>query len=119
MIRRAVEAFQLLGIPQDSDRDTIAHAYRRLARTVHPDVSADAEAGERFANLAEAYRVATSALALEAPPACGGQPPPDIPVGDAVAVRRLGVPQPNEAPIIAGPVRIRPSSDHRERQRHG
>ena len=44
MNRRAVEAFQLLGIPRDSDRNTIAHAYRQLARATHPDVSSDADA---------------------------------------------------------------------------
>ena len=83
MNRRAVEAFQLLGIPRDSDRDTIAHAYRRLARAVHPDVSAEADAAERFANLAEAYRVAATAPALQ----------PTMPACDAVPIRRLGVPR--------------------------
>ena len=108
MNRRAVEAFQLLGIPRDSDRDTIAHAYRRLARAVHPDVSAEADAAERFANLAEAYRIATTAPHQ-----------PTMPVGDAVPIRRPGVPHAQGAPIVAGPVRISPSSDPGERQRHG
>ena len=109
MDRRSVEAFQLLGIPRDSDRDTIAHAYRRLARTVHPDLSADADAAERFANLAEAYRIAIAAPSHQTA----------VPTGEAVPVRRPGMPPAQEAPIIAGPVRIRLSSDHRERQRHG
>ena len=109
MNRRDVEAFELLGIPRDSDRDTIAHAYRRLARTVHPDVSTDAEASERFANLADAYRIATTSPAHQA----------EGPVGEAVPVWRPGVPHAQEAPIVAGPVRISPSSDHAERQRHG
>lgn len=109
MNRRAVEAFQLLGIPRDSDRDTIAHAYRRLARAVHPDVSAETDAAERFANLAEAYRIATTSPAHQ----------PAVPAGEAVPVRRPGVPPVQEAPIIAGPVRVSPSSDHGERQRHG
>ena len=109
MNRTAVEAFQLLGIPRDSDRDTIAHAYRRLARAVHPDVSAEAGAAERFANLAAAYRIATTAPAHRSP----------MPAGDAVPVRRPGVPRAQGAPIVAGPVRISPSSDHGERRRHG
>jgi len=109
MNRRAVEAFQLLGIPRDSDRDTIAHAYRRLARTVHPDLSADADAAERFADLAEAYRIATAAPSRQAA----------VPAGEAVPVRPRDVPTAQEAPIIAGPVRIWQSSDHPERQRHG
>ena len=105
----AIEAFQLLGIPRDSDRDTIAHAYRRLARAVHPDVSAEADAAERFANLADAYRIATTAPAHQ----------PAVLAGDEVPIRRPGVPNAQEAPIVAGPVRISPSPDCGERQRHG
>jgi hypothetical protein len=109
MNRRAVEAFQLLGIPRDSDRDAIAHAYRRLARAVHPDVSAEADACERFANLAEAYRIATTAPVNH----------PAVPPGAAIPIRRPGVPYVREALIVAGPVRVSPSSAQRERQRRG
>ena len=108
MDRRAVEAFQLLGIPRDSDRSAIAHAYRRLARAIHPDVSADADAAERFASLAEAYRIATAAPEpqRDAPPAFD-----EVPVRPAWSAP--------EAPIVAGPVRIRRSTDHDGTRRHG
>ena len=110
MDRRAIEAFQLLGIPRDSDRSAIAHAYRRLARAIHPDVSADANAAERFANLAEAYRIATMTPAprRDAPSHC-----------DEVPVRWVGVRSTQDMPIVAGPVRIRRSTDHDGGRRHG
>jgi curved DNA-binding protein CbpA len=40
-------AFELLGIAVTSDQDVVNRAFRRLARTVHPDVSADPEAARR------------------------------------------------------------------------
>jgi hypothetical protein len=64
MDRRRTEAFQVLGVPADSDAEAVAHAYRRLARLTHPDVSADPEAAARFATLAAAYRLASQAAAV-------------------------------------------------------
>ena len=61
MDKGRADAFQVLGIPADSDAEAVAHAYRRLARVTHPDVSADPEAANRFATLAAAYRLATQA----------------------------------------------------------
>lgn len=61
--RRA--AFRLLGIPAGSDMEAVVHAYRRLARVTHPDVSRDPEAADRFATLTAAYRLASQ------PPAQG------------------------------------------------
>lgn len=106
---RAVEAFQLLGIPPDSDRDAITHAYRRLARTVHPDVSADADATQRFVALAEAYRIATTAPAGRLAAPAGGEVP----------VRWTGGQSMQDAPIVAGPVRVGPPSAQGEGRRHG
>src|ERR1044072_8228810 len=111
MDRRAIEAFELLGIPEDSDRNTIAHAYRQLARTTHPDVSADRDASERFAILTEAYRIAANA-----PTQNGAASTPDG-GGAEVPVRRAC--STHEPPIVAGPVRIRPSSDHAGGHRRG
>src|SRR4051794_17893147 len=51
------EAFRLLGVAADSDAATVAHAYRRLARATHPDLSPDPDAGRRFATLTAAYRL--------------------------------------------------------------
>jgi len=111
MDRRAIEAFELLGIPEGSDRDTIARAYRRLARTTHPDVSADRDASERFASLTEAYRIAASA------PAQTGAASTPADVGVGVPVRRAW--STHEPPIVAGPVRVRPLSDHVGGHRRG
>lgn len=57
MDSRRVEAFGLLGIPADSDQNAVAHAYRRLARATHPDVSDDPDAADRFAAVATAYQL--------------------------------------------------------------
>jgi hypothetical protein len=111
MDRRAIEAFELLGVPEDSDRNTIAHAYRRLARTMHPDVSADHDASERFTSLTEAYHIAASAPARTAAASAQAD------VGSEVPVRRAW--STHEAPIVAGPVRVRPSSDHAGGHRRG
>lgn len=64
--RRA--AFRLLGIPAGSDQEAVVHAYRRLARVTHPDVSTDPEAADRFATLTAAYRLVSQ------PPSPGPDP---------------------------------------------
>lgn len=57
MDRKRGEAFGVLGIPADSDQDAVVHAYRRLARATHPDVSNDPDAADRFATVAAAYQL--------------------------------------------------------------
>jgi hypothetical protein len=57
MDRSRAEAFRVLGIPVDSDRDAVARAYRTLARATHPDISDDPDAADRFATVAAAYRL--------------------------------------------------------------
>jgi hypothetical protein len=59
MEKQLDEALQVLGIPADSDRQTVTGAYRRLARATHPDVSPNPDAAERFATVAAAYRLVT------------------------------------------------------------
>jgi len=49
--------YEVLGVPRDADHDTIRRAYRRLARTYHPDLNADSDAEDRFKELGEAYEV--------------------------------------------------------------
>jgi len=52
--------YWLLGVSADAPRETIIHAYRRRARTSHPDVRPhDPEAALRFRMLTEAYHVLT------------------------------------------------------------
>jgi curved DNA-binding protein len=53
--------YEVLGVPRDADQDTIRRAYRKLARTFHPDLNADSDAEERFKELGEAYEVLSDA----------------------------------------------------------
>ena len=80
--------YQTLGVARDAGAEDIKRAYRKLARKYHPDVSKEADASERMAEVNEANavlsdpekRAAYDALA-DAPrrsgPGAGGfQPPP-------------------------------------------
>lgn len=46
-----------LGVDRKATQDQIKHAYRKLARKYHPDVSKEKNAEEQFKNLQEAYEV--------------------------------------------------------------
>jgi len=49
--------YEVLGVPRDADQDAIRRAYRKLARTYHPDVNSDSDAEDRFKEVGEAYEV--------------------------------------------------------------
>ena len=49
--------YKTLGVERSAGQDEIKRAYRRLARKYHPDVSAEADAGDRFKEVSEAYEV--------------------------------------------------------------
>lgn len=50
--------YRTLGVPRDADLPTIKSAYRRLAKTLHPDHNpGDAAAEQRFKEVTEAYQV--------------------------------------------------------------
>lgn len=49
--------YAILGVDRKASQDDIKHAYRRLARKYHPDVSKETNAEEKFKNLQEAYEV--------------------------------------------------------------
>ena len=52
------DLYQLLGVTRDASRDEIAQAWRRRARTEHPDSRpGDAAAADRFRALAAAWQV--------------------------------------------------------------
>jgi molecular chaperone DnaJ len=53
--------YEILGVPRDADDSTIKKAFRQLAREMHPDVSADPAAEEKFRDVAEAYEVLSDA----------------------------------------------------------
>jgi hypothetical protein len=138
--RRAVDsqladALRVLGIPADSDRERVTHAYRRLARATHPDVSPDPNAAERFAAVADAYRLASassghsrasgsaaapSESSLLRPPPPRSYRPGDVtddwaPAGSGLGRDRLPAAvspylraeYPGRPPIVAGPVMVR------------
>jgi len=49
--------YEILGVPRSATQDDVKHAYRKLARKYHPDVSKDPDAELRFKELGEAYAV--------------------------------------------------------------
>ncbi len=50
--------YRLLEVDKDADQPTIKKSYRRLAQKLHPDANPDdAEAGEHFKDISEAYSV--------------------------------------------------------------
>src|SRR3954471_24346544 len=55
MARR--DFYEVLGVGRDASPDDIQSAYRKLARTYHPDVNKDPLAEDRFKELSEAYDV--------------------------------------------------------------
>lgn len=49
--------YEVLGVPRTAGQDEIQRAYRKLARTYHPDVNSDPAAEDRFKDISEAYDV--------------------------------------------------------------
>lgn len=49
--------YEVLGVPRTASQEEIQRAYRKLARTYHPDVNRDPSAEDRFKEIAEAYQV--------------------------------------------------------------
>jgi molecular chaperone DnaJ len=57
--------YELLGVPRTASDVEIKRAFRRLARELHPDVSDEPDAGERFREVAEAYQVLSNSETRE------------------------------------------------------
>ena len=98
-------ALAVLGLSGEASAREITQAYRRLAKTTHPDVTGplDHDAARRFAALADAYRVLTpNSISNSASPSGSRKEsvPPQRPV--PVVVRFV------RSPVCAGPVRITP-----------
>ena len=49
--------YDALGVSRSASSEEIQQAYRKLARTYHPDVNSDPAAAERFKQIGEAYQV--------------------------------------------------------------
>lgn len=49
--------YEVLGVSRNANKDELKKAYRGLARLYHPDVNKDADAGEKFKEINEAYEV--------------------------------------------------------------
>ncbi|GAB3115182.1 molecular chaperone DnaJ [Janibacter alkaliphilus] len=49
--------YEDLGVSRDASKDDIKRAYRKLARTLHPDVNPGPEAEEKFKRVSQAYDV--------------------------------------------------------------
>lgn len=52
-----LDYYDVLGVPETADAEQIQLAFRRLARKLHPDVSGEAGADERFREVSAAYSV--------------------------------------------------------------
>lgn len=51
--------YKVLGVSPESNEDEIKKAYRKLALKFHPDKNSDADAEDRFKEIAEAYEILT------------------------------------------------------------
>jgi curved DNA-binding protein len=49
--------YEVLDVPRTASQDDIQRAYRKLARSYHPDVNSDPGAEDRFKEISEAYDV--------------------------------------------------------------
>lgn len=79
------DPYGVLGVDKDASDDDIRRAYRKLARTHHPDVSKDADAEERFKEIGEAYALLSDAerrAEWDQFGAAGPPPPGAGPFGD-------------------------------------
>jgi hypothetical protein len=103
-VRRALD---LLGAPADAQPAELTRVYRQQARRLHPDLSGDPEATERFRALNAAYRLALHA-AVAADRLRRRTPVPDASEPPA------GAPTPGDGVwVVAGPVRVQAATSPR------
>ncbi|HEY7043151.1 MAG TPA: DnaJ domain-containing protein [Nocardioidaceae bacterium] len=128
-------ALELLDVGADANPGQVAEAYRRKARTAHPDVNDAPDAVASFQDLAAAYRIALEAARRHETAeririgTSGLRPPDETLVGaDDVPTHHdpplvLGVVEDQPAPrgrsatstpLVAGPVVIHPPASNTE-----
>jgi hypothetical protein len=76
---RTLDAWRVLGLPSTPTIEAVKHAYRGLAKSLHPDAAGGTGRPAAFARLTEAYEVALAeALAANrhGAPATSSTPPP-------------------------------------------
>jgi curved DNA-binding protein CbpA len=111
---RRVAALAVLGLPARATGQQITDAYRRLARTTHPDATGrtDTAAGRRFAEISDAYHLLTDdpaaeqAVAQGEPTSAGRTAGTGGSPGQPRRTRWRGRDRPGRPPIVAGPVTI-------------
>jgi DnaJ-class molecular chaperone len=54
-VRSVLAAYAILGLPPDAPFADARHAYRSLARKLHPDVNGSPRAAEQYAEIRGAY----------------------------------------------------------------
>ncbi len=77
----APDFYETLGVGREAKADEIQRAYRKLARTYHPDVNKDPGAERRFQEISEAYDVLSDPETRRRYDAFGAefrQVPPDV-----------------------------------------
>ena len=51
--------YEVLGVSKSANKDEIKKAYRKFSKQYHPDLNKEADADEKFKEIAEAYEVLT------------------------------------------------------------
>ena len=76
------DLYEILGIARDASPSEIKAAYRKLARTLHPDVNADPADQERFKEITGAYEILSDPTKRQRYDEFGAAGPQGAPFGD-------------------------------------
>ena len=76
------DLYEILGVTRDASPVEIKAAYRKLARTLHPDVNADPADQERFKEITGAYEILSDPAKRRRYDEFGAAGPPGAPFGD-------------------------------------